>query len=208
MENEEMKNTLISIFLVLLVGIGYGSWKYEIFTGYYEFKQACTKDSGLQIFEKIEKNVGWEADSLSKARAYQRQLDYVAFVRAPNDVRKSIDFNLGMGELVDVTFKGGAAWGVDSSYNMPRADLSIATRYRITSFVEPENSSQQLNKTTHQILDIKTGKVEVQWIQYSYKWRIPDQPFLSLLGPDGIARCPNSDATTNFAELNSNIFMN
>lgn len=208
MGNEKMKNKLISAFLVLLVSIGYGSWKYEIFKGYYEFKQVCAKDSGLQIFEKIEKNVGWEADSLSKARAYQRQLDYVAFVRAPNDVRKSIDFSLEMGELVDVTFKGGAAWGVDSSYNMPRADVSITTRYRITSFVEPENGSRQLNKTVHQILDIKTGKVVVQWIQYSYKWGNPDQPFLSLLGPDGIARCPNSDATTNFAELNSNIFKN
>jgi len=192
-----------NLVVLLIAIVGYGLWKYETFKGYYEFKQLCAKDSGLRVYEKVEKNVGWEAEDLNKATSYQRLLNHVAFVRSPND----------KGELVDVSYKGGEAWGLDSSYNMPPADLSKYTRYGIKSTTHPEPGSRQLWKSVDEVTDLKTGKTAFRWVEYSYKWRHPDRPLGSLLGPSGKVQCPAEDEqkaidghSQIFEELNTNIF--
>ncbi|TCS32442.1 hypothetical protein EDC30_1236 [Paucimonas lemoignei] len=184
----------VAIFLGVVAV--YGLCTYDAYKTYYDYRQLCVRDGGLQLFQKVERNVGWSAEDLNVAKGYQRLLKDLAFVRAPN----------ANGEMVDVTYKGVGVWGADASYNMPGADFSKPVRYHINVTTQQEKESSRIHKGIVTVTDLKTGKVAYQWNQYSFYWRHTDQPIRSLLVPSGVIRCPRSDTLPNFNEINARTY--
>lgn len=183
---------LVAAWLLL----GYLVWKADVIWNYVQFRQLCAEEGGLRVYEKLQKNVGWEQvtprgfqakASEQEARWYLSRMPNINFFRVP----KANDFPpplIPVGTLVDVRYLGAPALP-STSYSFHPADLSVQVIYQYDHDVDIRQKRGDRNaRFWFEVREKETQKVMLRYTQFSFHWRTI--PVWHWFGPTGTTGCP------------------
>lgn len=150
--------TLISIPIVMLLFFSSNIY------GYFRFKNYCSSEGGLHVYEKLEKNVGWWAKDYDAAHV-AAQLKYVAFVRYED--KKS-------GNTYDLKYLGGNPQHESSFEVLPSNEAVITYKWNYSSQIDmPSDSNMAFSR--YEVLSFKNNSLVVSFNMFGYSWFNPDR---------------------------------
>jgi len=147
----------------LLIGLFF----FSNFKGYYRFKNYCANEGGLRVYEQLNRDAGWWAESRYDAQVVA-QLKYVEFVRYID--KKD-------GNAYDLRYVGGNPQR-DSSFESIPSDVKKQIKYKWVRIRDDIEDEIRLKKFGHQVLDAASDKILVSY--YVLRYEIFDSQHLPL----------------------------
>lgn len=168
--NKAIRGGVIAVGIVVAIAAYFG----DNIRGYYRFKELCETEGGLKVFRPLLKNVGWQASSYEDARsaAHFTQIAFARFTDAKD------------GRSYDLRYLGGHP-ADDSSYEKLAAKPDTPVVYAWNWVAETLPGEVRTSRSGLKVIDIATGKVQMQWLQIGY--RTFDQDRTLLAAPSGNA---------------------
>lgn len=148
--------------------------------GYFRFKNYCSGEGGLRVYESLEKNSGFLADDEWLART-AAQLQHVAFVRYKDKAD---------GSFYDLRYLGGNPnEGRSYEKNLASEPEAPIYKWRFVNAVVP--SELRLNRFGYEIYSIKSNHILAQY--YMFRYSIYERAHTLFDAPSGIS-CFNESA--------------
>jgi len=124
----------------------------------YRFAQLCKNEGGTRVYEKVEKNAGWEMEK-SRTNDWSHYLDFdnIGFVRFINKE----------GKAFDATKHPLPKPRLASEYIIRDADESIPVRYTYKIIIE---NKRRTHKEQIQIIDNFSKNIVVTHTYFSFGW--------------------------------------
>lgn len=172
---------LISLTLLWFV------WKADVFWHYYQFRQICAAEGGMQIMQPLKKNVGWEMQppsSLQQALILTKAIPNMGFVRIKRGAYDPMP-ELGEGGLLDVKYVSGETYSAKVGFKP--ADLNAPIVYQYFSDVNREPDAR-ISRFVQEVREVSTKKVLLRNTQLEFHWR--SIAIWHWFGPSGRTGCP------------------
>jgi hypothetical protein len=152
--------------------------------GYYRFKELCVAQSGLKVYQPLERNVGWfvEGGHLENAGLLTR-LAAVDFVR----YRSATD-----GQWYDV-YRAKRLKVGDPDYAQQPADLSKPVVYQRKWSTKELPTEVRVGITKTEFIDLRTNQIVASYTELGYSKFNPQNTLLAA--PSGIG-CPEQGGGT------------
>lgn len=169
------------------IAVMYGVWKADVFWHYYQFKQICAAEGGGQVFQPMQRNVGWETSrpaSLQGALVLTKNIPNIGFVRIKRGPYDPMP-ELGEGGLLDVKYVSGETYSANIGFKASDLGLPIVYKYSFDSSVD---SDQRITRFFEEVRDAKTDALMVRNVQLEFHWR--SIPIWHWFGPAGVTGCP------------------
>ena len=141
-------------FVVMPIGI-VGIYFSDNIKGYFKFKHLCETEGGLKVYEKLERNVGWEVER--KRNAYvPAYYENVAFVRFQDKSKK-----------IDIKYKEGPR-EFRKSFDFIDADLSLKTKYKYIYEDKRLDDRLLVSRTVFKVIDIESASTALEFVSFGY----------------------------------------
>lgn len=167
--------------MILLGGLGlvwFGWWGSDIPIGYYDFKERCQKEGGVEIKGEINPYIGWLVKNEAQAR-YVTSAFSVLYARfLSNDNR-----------WVDVRYKGGNSW-FSESYFIGSADEEERPGYQFEIRNETVPDAIRLRSRTLVLKDISSGNDVLVSRNFIFSWMDSRR---TLVGMSSVDTCFGGD---------------
>ena len=148
------KVTLVVISMSLLVFVYF----FDNIKGQYRFMQYCKNEGGLHLYQRVNKNVGWEAKDYSSARS-AFVMDYVGFVRYRSEEENN--------KLYDLYYKKNES-DYGGSFEKYPSDEEKKVKYVWDIEVTYVVGESRLKKTTYMVSDKVSGETKVIFNRFVY----------------------------------------
>lgn len=146
--------------------------------GYYRFKEICARDSGVRVYQPLERNVGW---TVGRGRMQDTGMPAiypeVAFVRYRNEKD---------GQWYDVYRVPKLKVGDDGLAQQP-ADMSKPVIYEYRWHHEVLKDELRMSATLNEVIDLRNSKIAATYTTFGYSKFDRDKTLLAA--PSGM-RCP------------------
>jgi hypothetical protein len=138
-----MKKKSTSLYLIILPIVVLLYFSNNIY-GHFRFKYICQRDSGLRVYQKLERDKGWLVDTKEMAQAVA-PLKGIGFAR----------YFSRSGVAFDVHYIGG--WqGDNSSFDIKPADLNKKVFYALAIAIYTYPDEIRLSRSGYEIRDIQS----------------------------------------------------
>lgn len=172
-----LKNIIYISIIPLLIGLYF----FDNIRGYYRFKELCAEHKELNVYQKLESGVGWQAnlkeyenfDSVNELLYFIPQIKFYRF----NDYTKR--------QLYDASFIGASrvSWANDSRYISDEASKEMKDKknylydlvnvenkpvYQLENFSENLPNETRVSRGGYRVRDLRINKIVVSLEEIGY----------------------------------------
>ncbi len=173
--------TLVSLVALWLV------WKADVFWHYYQFRQLCAAEGGLQVAEPLRKGAVWtmKKGDVRSALIVTKEIPNIAFIRVDRQKYDPL-LELAEGSLLDIRYVAGQFHKPEGDY-FRVANESERVLYHLDLDVT-EQKQDRVRRWVHVVKDKNTGSPLASFTQVEFLWRTI--PVWHWFGPSGQSGCP------------------
>ena len=176
-----MKNTLKTIGYISIIPLLIGMLFFSNIKGYYRFKVLCAEHKEIVVYEKLQPNVGWQANlkeyenfgSVNELLYFMPQIKFYRF----NDYTKRQLYDARFIGTNRVSWASGSRYMPDearkqikdeNNYENGLANLENIPIYQLEIFSESILNETRMSRGGHRIRDLRTNQILVSLEEIGY----------------------------------------
>jgi hypothetical protein len=174
MESCCMNRTLKTVGYISIIPLLIGLYFFDNIRGYYRFKELCAEHKEVVVYQKLEPNVGWQAnlkeyenfDSVNELLYFMPHIKFYRF----NDYTKRQLFDASFIGTSRLSWVNGSRYIPDEAskqikdkenYLYSLANKEIKAVYQLENFSEYLPNELRIGRGGYRIRDLRTNKVLV-----------------------------------------------
>jgi len=162
-----MNSTVTNILRILIWPVGLalllGLYFADNIKGYYRFKELCSKEAGLKVYQPLERDVGWFSDK-NESGYLLYSYPSIAFVRYADKAQSFQD-------LIRTTEKKDSS---DDGFRPQPADVSKQPMYVFRKTIEEVSNGSRMTHFKTAVTNLESGQPVVTYHDFTYRIFSPD----------------------------------